>query len=411
MAQLSDDCFAFGGALLPLDDARAHIVGRYGCSLDRNKIAVWHADRRVLADDFIAPLNLPHETNSAVDGYAVHHADLSPSAPTVLPVIGRATAGHPHAAASPNGQALRIFTGAVVPAGPDTIMMQEDCTETADGVQIQPGIKRGANLRQAGEDIAIGAIALAAGTRLSPADLALLAALGNTHVVVRAPLRVVLFSTGDELAAAPAPLRPGQIYDANRIMLGSVLARHGATVIDGGILPDDPAATVRAFRTANADLIITSGGVSAGEEDHVRTAIVATGALEFWRVAIKPGRPVALGQVGSTPLLGLPGNPVAALVTLATVGQPLLDALSGAIDAPPLRFNVTSNFAYRKKAGRREYVRVQLRDGRATRFPKEGAGIITSLTESDALLELPEAMTNLSPGDIAPCIPLGLIYG
>ncbi len=411
MAQLSDDCFAFGGALLPLDDARAHIIARYGCALGSNNIALVHANRRVLAGDFVSPMNLPPETNSAVDGYAVHHADLAPATATELLVMGRAAAGHPHTSASPRGQALRIFTGAVVPVGPDTIMMQEDCTETPFGVLIQPGIKRGANLRQAGEDVTAGTIALTAGTRLSPADLALLAGLGQTHVVVRAPLRVALFSTGDELANAPGPLRAGQVYDANRIMLTSLLDRRGATVIDGGILPDDPAATVRAFRAANADLIITSGGVSAGEEDHVRTAITAAGTLEFWRVAIKPGRPVALGRVGNTPLLGLPGNPVAALVTLATVGQPLLDRLSGAIDAPPLRFHVTSDFAYRKKSGRREYVRVQLRDGRATRFPKEGAGIITSLTGSDALLELPEAMTDLAPGDIVRCIPLGLIYG
>lgn len=409
MAQLSDDCFAFGGALLPLDDARAQIVARYACFLGSETVALWDAGGRVLANDFIAPMNLPPETNSAVDGYAIHHADLATNAATKLPVIGRAAAGHPVPNPSPRGQALRIFTGAVVPAGPDTVMMQEDCVESTAGVLIQPGIRRGANLRPAGEDIAIGATALTAGTRLSPADLGLLAALGQIHATVRRKLRVALFSTGDELATGT--LRPGQIYDANRIMLATMLRRRDAEIIDGGILPDDPAATARAFRAANADLIITSGGVSAGEEDHVRTAILATGALEFWRVAIKPGRPVALGRVGNTPLLGLPGNPVAALVTLATVGQPLLDSLSGATDAPPLRFNVTSDFAYRKKSGRREYVRVQLRDGRASRFPKDGAGIITSLTGSDALLELPEVMTALAPGDIAACIPLGLIYG
>ncbi len=411
MAQLSDDCFAFGGALLPLGDARAQIIARYGCHLTCETVALWDADGRVLADGFVAPMNLPPETNSAVDGYAIHHADLAPDAPTELTVIGRAAAGHPVLAASPRGQALRIFTGAVVPAGPDTVMMQEDCVETPAGVSIQPGIRRGANLRPTGEDIAIGATALPAGTRLSPADLGLLAALGQTHAIVRRRLRVALFSTGDELASAPAPLRPGQIYDANRMMLAALLRRRGADVIDGGILPDDPAATARAFIAAKADLIITSGGVSAGEEDHVRTAILAAGTLEFWRVAIKPGRPVALGRIGDTPLLGLPGNPVAALVTLATVGQPLLDRLAGAVDAPPMRFNVTSAFAYRKKVGRREYVRVQIRDNRAHRFAKEGAGIITSLTGSDALLELPETMTALGQGDLVPCIPLGLIYG
>ena len=411
MAQLSDDCFAFGGALLPLADAQAHIAERYHCLVGTEMVALSAAVGRVLAADFIAPMHLPPQTNSAVDGYAVHFADLAADGPTLLPVLGRVAAGHPAGTALPRGFASRIFTGAVMPDGPDTVMMQEDCEVLPEGVRLHPGLRRGANCRLAGEDVARGALALAAGKRLMPPDVGLLAALGQNHIAVRRALTVALFSTGDEIAEPPALLRSGQVYDANRYMLAALLRRLGVIVVDGGILPDDAAVTARALAGAQADLIITSGGVSTGEEDHVRAAIEAAGTLEFWRVAIKPGRPVALGMIGATPLLGLPGNPVAALVTLAALGQPLLDRLGGAIYAPPLRLPVASGFAYRKKADRREYVRVRIVDGIARRYPKEGAGIITSLTEADALMELPEAMTQLSPGDFAPCIPLGLLYG
>jgi molybdopterin molybdotransferase len=361
-----------------------------------------------------AGMDLPPQTNSAVDGYALTHADLRSDGPTLLKLLGRTVAGHAPEGPVPRGHASRIFTGAVMPEGPDTVMMQEDCTLTAEGVLVQPGIRPGANRRLAGEDIASGALALSAGRRLMPPDIGLLAALGLDRVTVRTALRVALFSTGDEITDPPAPLGPGKVYDANRFMLAALLRRLGAEVIDGGILPDDRAATARALAdaAARADLMLTSGGVSTGEEDHVRGAIEAAGSLTFWRVAIKPGRPVALGEVGGTPLLGLPGNPVAALVTFMALGRPLFDRLGGADYVPPPRFAVQSGFAYRKKLGRREYVRVLIgADGIALRYPKEGAGIITSLTGSDAVMELPEAMTALSPGDMAPCIPMGLLHG
>ena len=413
MAQLSDDCFAFGGALLALEEAQARIAALYACVAPAETVGLGAAAGRVLAADVLAPIDLPPQTNSAVDGYAVRHADLNPDAPTLLPLHGRVAAGHVGAASLPPGHALRIITGAVLPEGPDTVMMQEDC-EAGDGsVLVQPGIRRGANRRPAGEDVARGARALAAGKRLMPPDIGLLAALGLDRVAVRAPVRVALFSTGDEITDPPAPLAPGHVYDANRFMLAALLRRLGVVVQDGGILPDDPAATGDALAAAaGCDLILTSGGVSTGEEDHVRAAIERAGTLAFWRVAIKPGRPVALGAIGATPLLGLPGNPVAALVTLTALGRPLLDRLGGALHVPPPRFAVRSGFAYRKKSGRREYVRVQFAaDGTARRYPKEGAGILTSLTESDALMELPEEMTVLAPGDLAPCIPLGLLHG
>jgi molybdopterin molybdotransferase len=414
MAQLSDDCFAFGGALLTLADAQARIAATHAVKAGTETLALRHAIGRVLAADIAAPRDLPPTDNAAVDGVAVWFDDLLADRPTVLPIHGRAAAGATPPGTLPRGRALRIFTGAVMPDGPDTVIMQEDCTFTDAAVTIRPGIRRGANRRQAGEDIACGVRALAAGRRLMPPDLGLLAALGQDRVAVRTRLRVTLFSTGDEIADPPATLRPGQVYDANRAMLGALLHRLETELRDGGILPDSRAATEAALVEAagNSDLVITSGGVSTGEEDHVRAAIEAVGQLAFWRVAIKPGRPVALGALHGTPLLGLPGNPVAALVTFTAIGRPLLDRLAGATHVPPLRLPVPSGFATRKKAGRREYVRVQIgTDGLAHRHPREGAGILTSLTESDALMELPEDLTVLAVGDPAPCIPLGLLHG
>jgi molybdopterin molybdotransferase len=417
MAQLRDDCFAFGGRLLPLDEAEGQIAAHYHCVAAAESCPVPAAAGRVLAEDVIAGHSIPPLTNSAVDGYAVHFADLDPNRPTWLPVMARAAAGHPLNVAVPSGHAARVFTGAVMPEGPDTVVMQEDCSLSGEGVLIEPGIRRGANRRLAGEDIVAGERALPAGRRLTPADLGLLAGLGLTQVLVRRRLKVALFSTGDEVVEPGSPAPAGRIYDANRFMLAAMLARSGATVTDGGILPDrEPAIRDALAAAAPAhDLVLTSGGVSTGEEDHVRAAIEAIGQMTFWRIGIKPGRPVALGEARGTPLLGLPGNPVAALVTFVCVARPLLDRLAGATPVLLPRFPAVSRFACRKRRGRREYLRVTLTWSEAglnaSLFPKEGAGIITSLTASDALLELPEDVTSLAPGDPARVIPLGLVYG
>jgi molybdopterin molybdotransferase len=412
MAQLSDDCFAFGGALLPIDDARSLIRERVDVVAGVETIALAHADGRTLAGPVAAPFDVPGFTNSAVDGYAVRFDDLVRNAETRLVVHARIAAGHSSADGLTAGRAARIFTGAVMPDGADTVIMQEDCRADGAAVFIRPGIKRGANRRVAGEDIAAGSVALAAGRRLGPAELGLLAALGQAAVPVRRRLSVALFSTGDELREPGTTLASGQIYDANRFMLASMLVRAGAVVSDGGILPDrvDSLAKALVEAAARHDLIVTSGGVSTGEEDHVRNVMNAHGSLFFWRLAIKPGRPVALGQIGSTPMIGLPGNPVAALITFVAVARPLIEALTGTLPRVPRRSPAVSGFSYRKKRDRREYVRVSLDVGdgglpHLRRFPKEGAGLLTSLTETDGLAELPEALTQLEPGMPVDFIP------
>ncbi|MEJ2022886.1 MAG: molybdopterin molybdotransferase MoeA [Maritimibacter sp.] len=417
MAQLKDDCVAFGGRLLPLDDAEQRIAERFACVAEESSVDLTQAVGRILARDFAAVQALPPYDNSAVDGYALRHADLAVEGETRLPLAGIEAAGRATGTPLAPGKAVRIFTGALIPDGADTVVMQEDCQIEDDRVVIPQGVWLGANLRIKGEDIAEGSIALPAGRRLMPPDLALLGAQGQVAVGVRTPLRVALFSTGDEVTPPGQPLKPGKLYDANQYMLTGLLSRFGCSLTDGGILPDDPthiASTLRAAAKSH-DLVITSGGVSMGDEDHVRSAIEASGSLEFWRVAMRPGRPVALGEIGGTPLLGLPGNPVAALVTFVTIGRRVVEALSGAAPVLLRRYQAEADFELKKKPGRREFLRATLRetDGKlyVSQHPKLGAGMISSLTEGEVLLDLPEDMTRVSPGDMLSVLPLATLYG
>ncbi|HWD58545.1 MAG TPA: gephyrin-like molybdotransferase Glp [Stellaceae bacterium] len=411
MAQLSDDCFAFGGTLLGVDAALALIAERVTPVVGEETVPLAAAAGRILAHDLVAGMDVPPHANSAVDGYAIAHADLSPDSTTVLPVTGRAAAGHPLGRTIERGEAIRIFTGAPMPEGADTVMMQEDCVLAGGKVTLQSGIKQGANRRHAGEDVAKGAVALAAGRRLKPAGLGLAAALGHDRLVVRQPLRVALLSTGDEVREPGTALPPGAIYDANRVMLASLLQGLGCGVSDLGIVADREAALADTLAAASAehDLIVTSGGVSTGEEDHVKTAIEQLGRLDFWRLAIKPGRPVALGQVKGVPLIGLPGNPVAAALTFAILGRPLILRLAGAAAEVPALFRVRAAFAYKKRPGRREYVRASLgRDGdtvTAHKYPKDGAGILSSLVGTDGFVIIDEAADGLRPGAMVDFLP------
>jgi molybdopterin molybdotransferase len=414
MAQLSDDCFAFGGPLLSVEAAAALIAERVPPLPGREHVPLATARGRVLAADVRAPLPLPPFFNSAVDGYALRHADLSAEGETRLPVVGRAPAGRVPPPLLP-GTAMRIFTGAPMPAGADTVMMQEDAREEDGHVRLPAGLARGANCRPAGEDVPQGAVALAAGTLLGPAEVGLAAALGLPVLAVTPRVRVGVFSTGDEIASPGAPLAPAQTYDANRFALIALLSRLPAVVTDLGILPDRRDATAAALMEAAAthDLLLTTGGVSTGEEDHVRAAIEARGRLVFWRLAVKPGRPAAMGVVRGVPVVGLPGNPVAAFVTFLHLARPLVLRLAGARAKPLLRVPAVAAFSYRKKAGRREYVRVFLEETEegliARKFAREGAGLLTSLTETDGFAELPETTTSVSPGDRLRVLPFAAV--
>ncbi|MFL5208666.1 MAG: gephyrin-like molybdotransferase Glp [Microvirga sp.] len=416
MAQLSNDCFAFGGELMSVDEAKALIAERIAVAAAVEDVPLIEADGRVLAEDIAAPLDLPPFDNSAVDGYAVRFADLAAGQETVLAVVGRIAAGAALGGPVPARGAVRIFTGAPLPAGLDTVFMQEDVGAAGDAVVLPAGLRPGANRRLAGEDIARGGTALLAGHRLSPRDIGLIAALGLTTVPVRTPLRVAVFSTGDEVISPGEPLGPAKLYDANRFMLQAMLRRLGCRATDLGILRDEPRALARALAGAAADhdLIVTSGGVSTGEEDHVKAAVESAGALTFWRIAIKPGRPVAMGVVAGTPFIGLPGNPVAAFVTFAHVARAVIARLTGERLARPRAYPVLAGFAYRKKEGRREYVRVRIEEGDdgalvARKHPREGAGVITSLTETDGLIELPEPVTRVEPGEVLRFLPYDLL--
>lgn len=412
MAQLSDDCFAFGGELMRTGEALDLLADRLDIVVDTEEVALETAAGRILAADIASDRAVPPHDNAAVDGYAVRFADLAPDGDTRLPVAGRIPAGAAPSGPVAAGTAMRIFTGAPMPDGADTVLMQEDCRVDGDDVIIPPGIKQGANRRFAGEDIEPGATILVHGARLRPQDIGLAASIGLTRLPVFRPLRVALFSTGDEIRDAGEALPPGCVYDANRHAVAAALRRLGCDVDDLGILPDrlDVIRETLSAAAEDHDLLMTSGGVSTGEEDHVRSAIEATGQIHFWRLAIRPGRPLALGQVGRVPFIGLPGNPVAVLVTFMRFARPAILRLSGCRDTEPAVFQVRTAFPIKKKLGRREWLRVRLdrdEDGAPLvhKFPRDGAGILTSMVEADGLVELPEDLTALEAGTMVDFLP------
>jgi molybdopterin molybdotransferase len=424
MAQLTDDCFAFNGPLLPVAEAEELIAARVNPVSGREKVPLREALGRVLAADIIAPVNLPPFDNSAVDGYAVRGEDIAAAREQRLAIVDRVAAGHAATHAVKSGEAVRIFTGAPMPPGADTVFMQEDCRIDGAHVIVPPGLSRGANRRLAGEDIRAGAVALPAGRRLSAQDVALVAALGLTAIDVRRRVRVALFSTGDEIAEPGSPLTGAALYDSNRYLLAAAIARFGAEVTDLGILRDEPKTLARAIAAAAADhdLVLTSGGVSTGEADYVRGAVESVGRIVFWRVAIKPGRPVAMGVIPggksgeAAAFVGLPGNPVAVFVTFVRVVRPLLLRLAGALPEPLVAMPARAAFSYKKRKGRREYVRVALRSGAdgmldAVKYPQDGAGVLTSLTETDGLAELGEEVTTIEPGAMVGFLPYASLLG
>ncbi len=425
MVQLSSDCFAHGGELMRAANALDELHARLVPVAAIETVALSEASKRILAADLVAPRDVPPHDNAAVDGYAFRLADLPKSGVPLLPVSGRAAAGHPLGEPMAHGTALRIFTGAPLPVqrdGPDVIAMQEDCrlheTPGGDRAELPRGLPSGANIRKRGEDVRAGNPILAAGARLRPQDIGLAASVGATELDVFSRLRVALFSTGDEVHEPGADLPPGGIYDANRYCLRALLEGLGFAVSDLGILPDRADAIRAALADAAQahDAIVTSAGMSVGEEDHMADAIRALGQLHFWKLAIKPGRPVALGQVGAVPFIGLPGNPAAMMVTFLRIARPALLRLAGATALTPHIYRVRAGFDHSKKADRREFLRVRLSvddDGilRAAKFPRDGAGILTSLVEADGLVELSEETTSLTAGTMVDFLPFSEVIG
>jgi molybdopterin molybdotransferase len=413
MAQLSQDCFASGVEVLTVEAAVAAIVARFSPVDGVETVALADADGRVLAEDLIATLQLPPFTNSAVDGYAVRGDDIPMREEKSFRVVDRLQAGSAAVGAAVNaGEAIRIFTGAPMPKGADTVFMQEDARPGERGDVVLPaGLKRGANVRPVGEDVTLGRVLVPAGRWLRPQDVAAAAAMGLTNVRVRRRVKVAVFSNGDEIAEPGTARRDTQVFDSNRIMLLAMLRRIGCAVSDLGIHRDDSAEIAAALQAAarSHDLILSSGGVSTGEGDYVKAAIESVGTLVFWRIAMKPGRPVAMGVIDGTPFVGLPGNPVASFVTFARVARPAILALAGAHWTPPPAVPVRAQFPYRKKPARREYVRVHLRNAEdgtlsAHKFPREGAGLLSSLTDTDGVVELQEDVTRVEPGQIVDCL-------
>jgi len=412
MPQLTDDCFAHGGELMRTDAALAEIAARTTRVTEAETVPLRDALGRLLLADVVAAGNVPPHDNSAVDGYAIHFDDLDPDGDTRLPVGARVTAGHPLDRPQPRGEAVRIFTGARMPTGPDTVVMQEDAREEGGHVVVPPGVRRGDNRRKAGEDIRAGDTVLHAGRRLRPQDLGQAAAAGRAELAVSRRLRVAVFSTGDELCEPGTALAPGCIYDSNRHTIAGLLRAQGCAVLDMGILADTYDTVVAALAEAaqRADLIVTSGGISVGEEDHVRHAVEAQGQIHMWKLAIKPGRPIALGQVGRVPFAGFPGNPVAVMVTFINVVRPLILALMGAAPERPATYRVPAGFSHKKKPARREWLRARLvadpqTGWRAEKFERQGSGILSSLVASDGLVELPEDTTSIAEGDMIAFMP------
>lgn len=409
--RLRNDCFAMpqGVAWVPVDTALAKLRDALHPVTGQERIKTHEAAGRVLAMPATARRSNPPRPNAAVDGYGFAHAATG-SGPQRMPLVnGRAAAGQPFTGTVPQGHAIRILTGAILPAGVDTVVLEEDCATDGLHLVFDGPVKPRANTRRAGEDMEEGQMALPAGQVLRAPDLALLTALGIGAVDVRKPLRVGVLSTGDELVTDPAaPVAPHQIFDANRPMLLSLAARWGHTPVDLGHMPDDTGAIRQALMrgAAQADVVLTSGGASAGDEDHVSRLLRTEGNLSSWRIAVKPGRPLALAMWQGVPVFGLPGNPVAALVCALIFARPALSLMAGSGWIAPAGFTVPAAFSKDKKAGRREYLRARLNDrGEAEVFASEGSGRISGLSWATGLVELPDEAAQIRPGSPVRYIP------
>ena len=387
----------------PLDAALAELLAHAAPLAGGDTVTTWNADGRVLQTAAVSPLQVPPQDNSAMDGYAVCCADV-PQAGTVLPVLQRIAAGSAGEPLAP-GSAARIFTGAPVPPGADAVLMQEDCEALEGAVRINAVPHPGQWIRRAGEDITLGSEVLAAGTRLTPAELGLAASIGLATLQVARRPRVALFSTGDELVmpgeVAPQDMRPGAIYNSNRFFLRAMLQRLGCEVSDFGIVPDQRDATIAALREAaeGHDLILTSGGVSVGEEDHIKPAVETLGRLDLWQIAMKPGKPFAYGRIANAHFMGLPGNPVSSFLTFAVLVRPFLLRLQGVADVAPKTIAARADFPCAKADKRREFLRVRHNEaGGLDLFANQSSGVLTSAVWGDGVVDNPAGET-IAVGD------------
>ncbi|WP_248796819.1 gephyrin-like molybdotransferase Glp [Pseudomonas sp. MWU13-2105] len=395
---------------MPVEVALARLLALAEAApiLEAQRVPLAQADGRVLAEDLASSLDLPPWPNSAMDGYALRLADWHGEP---LPVSQRIFAGQAPEPLLP-GTCARIFTGAPLPAGADCVEMQENAEVLADGrVRFIEALAVDQNIRPQGQETTVGEVVLTAGTRLGPIEQGLAASLGCAELNVVRRVRVAVLSTGDELVEPGQPLGPGQIYNSNRVLLCSWLARQGCEVLDAGILPDDLEATRRRLtQLGDVDLILSTGGVSVGEADFLGIALREAGELELWKLAIKPGKPLTFGHFRGVPVIGLPGNPASTLVTFALLARPYLLRRQGVREVQPLQFKVPAGFVWPKPGNRREYLRGRLENGRAIIYRNQSSGVLRSAAWAEGLVEVLEGST-LVEGDWVSFIPLSEVLG
>lgn len=404
-----NDCFKAPDTLIRLDEVLVLLDARLTPVVGREAVPLAQAAGRVLAEDIVAGHTVPPFPCAAMDGFAFRASDLAAEGETGLRITARIAAGHPHHGTFGPFEAARIFTGAPVPAGLDTVVMEEDTRVEGDMVFLPPGLTRGTFVRPAGEDFSAGSVVLHAGRRLRPQDVAMAGTAGRAEVTVFRRLRVAVFATGDELVEPGQPLRDGALYSSNRFGLAAAARALGCEVSDLGTLPDRPEVIRAALDDASRshDLLVTCGGVSIGGEDHVRAVVESLGAIHLWRMAIKPGKPTALGTVGPAAFVGLPGYPVSSLVIFMIIARPVILRLSGATAEPlaPPRLKVRAAFSFSKKHKRRQFLRAALRVGEdglpeVVAWPTQEPSVLSSLTGTDGLVDLAEDATSIAPGDM-----------
>lgn len=406
------DCGEYDPNSLSVEQARLRIREGVKPIAGTEQVALRQALGRVLARDVRSPIDVPAQANSAMDGYAVRAADLPAEGEIRLQVAGTAWAGRPFAPQLKTGQCVRIMTGAIIPAGADTVVMQEHVTRDADVVSIGTGHVAGQNVRHAGEDLSRGQVVLKAGRELEPADLGLFASLGIGEVPVRRRLRVAFFSTGDELRSIGQALETGQIYDSNRYTLFGMLTRLQAEVIDMGVVPDEPDAVRRAFKEAAdmADVVISSGGVSVGDADYVKHMLDELGEVSFWKIAMKPGRPLAFGHLGEAAFFGLPGNPVSVMATFYQFVQPALRHMLGESQTDPISITVPCREPIKKRPGRTDFQRGILeRDARGELGVRttglQGSHVLSSMSQANCFMVLPADWGDVERGTLVEVQP------